>query len=70
MNQRLLIRASGVKYAPELDLVVCFIEVLKLLINDARGSVQSQSNSIMSYEVDTNGKTDSLDGAKAGIGQL
>jgi hypothetical protein len=28
MNQRLLIRASGVKYAPELDLVVCFIEVI------------------------------------------
>jgi hypothetical protein len=68
-----------------LDLVVCFIEVIhnffvqsvlphiqvfKLLINDARGSVQCQSNLIMSYEVDTNGKTDSLDGAKAGIGQL
>jgi hypothetical protein len=38
MNERLLIRASGVEYARELDLVVSFIEVIHNLFVPAYSS--------------------------------
>jgi hypothetical protein len=68
MDERLFIWASRVAYTPELDLVVCFIEVihyvfvqsvfphilqeLKLLINDACGSMRSHLNLTVLYGVD------------------
>ena len=78
MNERFLIRASGVRYAPESDLAVGVIEifhdvrvqtvlsdllqVLELLINVRHGR-----KGMRMYKVNPDGKDDIIDGTKAGI---
>ncbi|KAJ5976626.1 hypothetical protein N7481_010333 [Penicillium waksmanii] len=67
MDEGLLIRASGITYAPKLHLVLCFIKALEFLINDVYGSSGSHVNLIMLYRVDTDGNIDILDGTQPEI---